>query len=104
MGVYFFSLFKTKSIVEGILIRIKGAAIYRNVIKVKNQILKLHYLEGVVFDVLKCVLVDHPVIESIYHLKDDFENEGGHLTILGIDEFKNALGSKHHSVTKVKKK
>ena len=66
--------------------------------------MKLHYLEGVVFDVLKCVLVDHPVIESIYHLKDDFKNEGGNLTILGIDEFKNTLGSKHHSATKVKKK
>ena len=48
--------------------------------------------------------MDHPVIESIYHLKDDFKNEGGNLTILGIDEFKNTLGSKHHSATKVKKK
>jgi MFS superfamily sulfate permease-like transporter len=100
LGVYFFSLFKTKSIVEGILIRIKGAAIYRNVIKVNKQILKFPYSGNIVFDVRKCVLVDHSVIETLHHLKDEFENEGGHLTILGIDEFKNAHGSKHHLATK----
>lgn len=104
MGVYFFSLFKTKSIVEGILIRIKGAAIYRNVIKVKKQILKFPYSKEVVLDVRKCIMVDHSVIETLHHLKADFKNEGGNLTILGIDEFKNTLGSKHHSATKVKKK
>jgi hypothetical protein len=66
--------------------------------------LKFPYSEAVVFDVRKCVLVDHSVIETLHHLKEDFKNEGGNLTILGIDEFKNTFGSKHHSATKTKKK
>ena len=102
MGVYFFSLFNTKSIVEGILIRIKGAAIYRNVIKVNKQILKFPYSGNIVFDVRKCVLVDHSVIETLHHLKDDFKNEGGHLTILGINEFTNEHGSENQLETKRK--
>ena len=103
MGVSFFSLFNTKSIVEGILIRIKGAAIYRNVIKVKKQILKFPYSEDIVFDVRKCVLADHSVIESIYHLKDEFRELVGTLTVIGIDEFKNMNRSKHELATKRKK-
>jgi MFS superfamily sulfate permease-like transporter len=64
--------------------------------------LKFPYSEAVVFDVRKCVLVNHSVIETLHHLKDEFENEGGHLTILGINEFTNAHGSKHHLETKRK--
>lgn len=101
-GVSFSSLFKAKTTVEGNVVRVEGAAIFSNFIKVKKQILKFPYSDNVVFDVRKCVLVDHTVIETLHHLKDDFENEGGHLTILGIDEFKNAHGSKHNLATKRK--
>ena len=101
-GVSFSSLFNAKTTVEGNVVRVEGAAIFSNFIKVKKQILKFPYSDNVVFDVRKCVLVDHTVIETLHHLKDDFENEGGHLTILGIDEFKNAHGSKHNLATKRK--
>ncbi len=103
-GVSFSSLFNAKSTVEGNVIRVEGAAIFSNFISVKKQILKFPYSKEVVFDVRKCVMVDHSVIETLYHLKEDFKNEGGDLTILGIDEFKNTFGSKHHSATKTKKK
>jgi MFS superfamily sulfate permease-like transporter len=103
-GVSISSLFNAKSTVEGNVIRVEGAAIFCNFIKVKKQILKFPYSKDVVFDVRKCVMVDHSVIETLHHLKADFKNEGGNLTILGIDEFKNIFGSKHHSATKTKKK
>jgi MFS superfamily sulfate permease-like transporter len=101
-GVSFSSLFNAKTTVEGNVVRVEGAAVFSNFIKVKKQILKFPYTEDVVFDVRNCVLVDHSVIETLYHMKDDYENEGGRLTILGIDEFKNAYGSKHHLSTKRK--
>ncbi|NBR13387.1 MAG: SulP family inorganic anion transporter [Crocinitomicaceae bacterium] len=101
-GVTLSSLFNAKTKVEGNVVRVEGAAVFSNFIKVKNQILKFPYTDDVVFDVRKCVLVDHTVIETLHHLKIDFENEGGHLTILGLDEFKNAHGSKHHLSTKRK--
>lgn len=101
-GVSILSLFNAKSTVEGNIIRVEGAAIFTNFIKVKNQILKFPFSEEVVFDVRNCVLVDHSVVETLHHLKADFENEGGHLTILGIDEFTNVHGSKHHLATKRK--
>ena len=87
---------------EGNVVRVEGAAVFSNFIKVKKQILKFPFSENVVFDVRKCVLVDHSVIETLHHLKADFENDGGNLTVLGIDEFTNAHGSKHHLATKRK--
>ena len=101
-GVSFSSLFNAKTTVEGNVVRVEGAAVFSNFIKVKKQILKFPFSENVVFDVRKCVLVDHSVIETLHHLKADFENDGGNLTVLGIDEFTNAHGSKHHLATKRK--
>jgi len=95
-GVSLASLFNAKSKVEGHTITVEGAAVFSNFIKVKKQILKFPYNDHVVFDVRNCALVDHSVIETLHHLKDDFANEGGNLQILGIDEFKKVGKSKHH--------
>ncbi len=101
-GVSVTSLFNAKTSVEGHTITVQGAAVFSNFIKVKKQILKFPYHANVVFDVRKCKLVDHSVIESLHHLKEDFENEGGHLEILGIEEFRPVGGSKH-KLTAVRK-
>ena len=101
-GVSISSLFTAKSKVNGNVVSVQGAAVFSNFIPVKKQLLKFPYSKDVVLDVRKCVLVDHSVIEALYHLKDDFKNEGGSLTILGIDEFTNAYRSKHHLATKRK--
>lgn len=86
-GVSLGSLFNSKMTVHEHTVKVQGAAVFSNFIKVKNQLLKFPYTANVVLDVRECTLVDHSVIETLHHLKDDFETEGGHLVIMGIDEF-----------------
>ncbi len=47
-------------------------------------------------------MVDHSVIENLYHIKNDFATEGGSFTILGLDEFKN-VGNSSHQLSAMKK-
>ena len=86
-GVSFKSLFNSKMTLNNNTVKVKGAAVFSNFIKVKNKLLEFPLTSDVVLDVSDCVLVDHSVIETLHHLKDDFETEGGHLVIMGIDEF-----------------
>jgi MFS superfamily sulfate permease-like transporter len=87
-GVSFSSLFNAKMTVSDNNVKVKGAAVFSNFIKVKNKLVEFPLSSNVVLDVRECVLVDHSVIETLHHLKDDFETEGGELVIMGIDEFK----------------
>jgi len=87
-GVTLGRLFNSRMTVNDHIITVKGAAIFSNFIKVKNQILKFPYTSKVTLDVKACNFVDHSVIETLHHLKEDFESEGGHLEIKGIEEFK----------------
>ena len=86
-GVSFSSLFYAKMTVNDTTVKVKGAAVFSNFIKVKNKLIEFPLTSKVVLDVRDCVLVDHSVIETLHHLKDDFETEGGELVIMGIDEF-----------------
>lgn len=102
-GVSLKNLFKANYHVEENTIRVEGAAVFSNFISVRKQILNFPYSSDLIFDVRNCHFVDHTVIESLHHLKDDFNSAGGSLTIVGIDEFKNLHGSKHHLAAKRKK-
>lgn len=93
-GVAFKSIFNSRMSVQNHTISVKGAIVFSNFIKVKNQILKFPYSSKVILDVNACNFVDHSVIETLHHLKEDFEAEGGHLEIKGIAEFNPITGNK----------
>lgn len=89
------NMFRAKTMIDGNTITIQGAAVFSNLIGIKKQIRKFKLNENVVFDVTKCKMIDHTVIENLHHIKQDFENAGGTFEILGIDEFKSVSKSKH---------
>lgn len=89
------SVFRLKVVVEDKTITVHGALLFSNWIGMKNKILSFDYSDNVVLDVSDCKLIDHTVIESLHHIKDDFTVEGGSLEIIGIDEFRPVFGSKH---------
>jgi len=95
-GVSFGRLFKAKMTVSDQTIVLEDAAVFSNFIPVKKKILSFPYSARVTLDLKKCHFVDHTVIETLHHLKDDFVNEGGQLNILGIEELKAVGRSKHH--------
>ena len=97
------NLFSSKAKIEGHKISVSGAAVFSNFIGINKKIDQFPLSDAVIFDVTKCKLVDHSVIENLYHIKDDFKNAGGSFTILGIEEFKPVSKSKH-KFSAVKKK
>jgi MFS superfamily sulfate permease-like transporter len=94
-GAPFVSLFNNKLTIEGNTISVKGSAAFTNFIGIKKAVLSFDYTQHVILDVRECKLIDHSVIENLYHIKDDFTVEGGDLEILGIEEFKSITNSSH---------
>lgn len=95
-------LFKPKFTASDSTIEIFEAAIFSNFIPIKSKILSFPHNSDVKIDFRKCYFIDHTVIESLHHMQDDFKNEGGSLTILGIGEFKPT--SHHHLASRSKKR
>ena len=102
-GVKFRGLFSAKSQIDGNIITVYNAAVFSNFIKIKNKIHSFKFTDDVILDLNDCVFIDHSVIESLYHIKNDFSTEGGSLTILGIEELKNVGNSVHHLAARRRK-
>ena len=102
-GVKFRSLFSAKSQIVGNTITVYNAAVFSNFIKVKNKIHSFKFTDDVILDLSDCIFIDHSVIETLYHIKNDFSTEGGSLTILGIEELKNVGSSTHHLAARRRK-
>lgn len=81
-------LFRPNFKVQDHSIDIFDAAVFSNFLPIKSKILTFPYNSHLKLDFKHCNFIDHTVIESLHHLQDDFKNEGGSLTILGIEEFK----------------
>lgn len=96
-------LFKAKMSVSDHTVTLYEAAVFSNFISVKKKILSFPYSSSITLDLRNCYFVDHTVIETLYHLKDDFEDEGGELKIVGIEELK-AVGKSSHHLAAVRKK
>ncbi|MBI1838094.1 MAG: SulP family inorganic anion transporter [Flavobacteriia bacterium] len=102
-GAPFQNLFTAKAKIVDNKIIVHGAAVFSNYIGIKEKIDAFQLSDKVVFDVSKCKLVDHTVIENLHHIKADFENNGGEFVIKGIEEFKSITRS-NHKFAAVKKK
>jgi MFS superfamily sulfate permease-like transporter len=89
------NMFTAKAKIEGHTINVQGAAVFSNLIGIKKKIDAFKLSDHLIFDVTKCKIIDHTVIENLHHIKQDFENAGGSFEILGIDEFKSVSKSKH---------
>ena len=89
------NMFTAKAKIEGNTINVQGAAVFSNLIGIKKKIDTFKLSDHVIFNVTKCKMIDHTVIENLHHIKLDFENAGGSFEILGIDEFKSVSKSKH---------
>jgi MFS superfamily sulfate permease-like transporter len=94
-GVPFSVLFKPKLRVEGNVVVVEEAAVFSNFIPIKKKLLEYDLKGHVTVDFRKCNFIDHTVVETLHHMKDDFTVEGGEMNILGIEELKSVGNSKH---------
>ena len=95
-GVELKNLFRARARVVDQTIFVEGAAVFSNFGAIKKMILSFSFEDDVILDLSNCYFVDHTVIETLYHLVDDYSNDGGSLTILGLEELKPVGKSTHH--------
>ncbi|MEK0421226.1 MAG: hypothetical protein RLZZ161_1077 [Bacteroidota bacterium] len=97
---YFFgapleSMFKAHTSLRGNNLKVAGSAVFSNWLGIKRKLDSIPNTEKAVIDLSACNFVDHTVIDNLHHLKRDFENEGGNLTIIGLEELRPATNSNH---------
>jgi MFS superfamily sulfate permease-like transporter len=88
MGAPLNSMFKAQTSINNNTLTISGAAVFSNWLGIKKQIDLLNLQQKAVIDLAACKLVDHSVIDNLYHLKSEFSLAGGELEIIGLKALK----------------
>ena len=74
-------------------VKIGGAAFFANYLALKGDLAKIPSGKTVVFDLSESWCVDHTVMENLHHFCEDYEANGGHAEIRGLDQ--HVATSKH---------
>lgn len=86
-------IFKTPTEVSFIedkyLVKISKAAVFTNFMGIKSKLEAIPQGFNVEIDLEDTKLVDHSVMENLNHFKNDYENEGGIVRIVGLEKHKS---------------
>ncbi|MCU0333644.1 MAG: SulP family inorganic anion transporter [Chitinophagaceae bacterium] len=100
------SIFKAPTSVsftdDSYYVSISKAAVFTNLIGIKDKLYAIPYGFNVVIDLQHTRLVDHTVLENLQHFKHDYEAAGGQVEIVGLDDHQ-PMG-KHHLAARKKRK
>ncbi|MDP5140798.1 MAG: SulP family inorganic anion transporter, partial [Spirosomaceae bacterium] len=67
------------------LVEIDKAAIFTNFLGIKRKLDAIPPGFDVTIDLKNTKLVDHSVMENLHHFQHDYENEGGEVHIIGLE-------------------
>jgi len=89
-GVKLNNLFKIQFTVsqqtaDTVLVDISGAAIFSNILPLKDALLKLESRKTVIFQLNDAYLLDHTVMEFFHDFQHDYESQGGKCEFLGLE-------------------
>jgi MFS superfamily sulfate permease-like transporter len=70
------------------------SAVFSNYIKLKKSLDALPREKTIRIDFSNANLVDHTVLENLHHYQHDYEHNGGHFVLCGMDHLKK--NSDHH--------
>lgn len=91
-GVPFANLFKSRYEVsqngEETFVKIKGSAIFSNLLGFKKRLSGMDKSKKLVIDFTEAHLLDHSFMEYLHHLEDEFAHAGGSVSTMGFDRFK----------------
>lgn len=73
---------------EDTFVKIKGSAIFSNLLGFKKMFNKIKPSSKVVVDFTEAHLLDHTFMEYIHHVEENHLHEGGSVTAIGFDRFK----------------
>lgn len=102
-GVSIGQLFRLKISSSDHVIKVNSPVVFTNFLKLVNEIDQKDFTQEIHIDFTHCRFIDHTAVETL-HLKDiDFKNAGGHLNLIGLNEFRPVRNSKHHASARIKK-
>jgi MFS superfamily sulfate permease-like transporter len=91
-GVPFKNLFKANFEFaqrgEDFLVKIKGSAIFSNLLGFKKGFSQIKPGSKIVLDLTEAHLLDHSFMEYIHHIEEEQVHSGGSVTSIGFDRFK----------------
>ncbi len=92
------SFFKAPTVVSfdknEYLVEIDKAAIFSNFLGIKRKLEEIPAGFNVTIDLKNTKLVDHSVMENLHHFQHEYEENGGHVKIIGLEKHKPV--SDHH--------
>lgn len=92
------SLFKAPVLVSSngndYLVEIEEAAVFSNFLTIKKKLEEIPSGFNLTIDLKNTKLVDHSVMENLHRFQHEYEENGGHVSIIGLDNHKPV--SDHH--------
>ena len=83
-------------------ITVSGAAVFSNWLGIKKHVDAVKKTDHLLLDLSQCNVVDHTVMDNIIHLRNDFENGGGALEVVGLELLKPTSKSNHDLSTRMR--
>lgn len=92
------NMFRADVRIQNNQVHVNGAAVFSNWLGIRKKLNRFKTSQELVVDVSNCQLVDHTVVDNLLHLQHDFENDGGNLRIIGLDEMEK-ISKKGHELS-----
>ena len=102
LGVPLHNVFRVSVIKEKSLLTVFGAAVFSNWLGLKKILDAVPRTHCYKVDLSYCNVVDHTVMNNLLHLEKEFADEGGSLSVIGLDDFVSVSQSNHRLSTRTK--
>jgi MFS superfamily sulfate permease-like transporter len=87
---------------NNVAMSIEDAAVFTNWLSIKSYLDKVKSGKNIKIDLSKTKLIDHTVMKNLVAFEDDYNQEGGHCEIVGIEEHVPSSSDKLAARKKVK--
>ncbi|MBP7184883.1 MAG: SulP family inorganic anion transporter [Saprospiraceae bacterium] len=84
------------------LVKVYEAAVFSNFMGIKNKLYAIPHGRTIYIDFQDCHVIDHSAMENLHHFEHDYEESGGTVEIIGLDEHESV--SNHKLAARKKRK
>lgn len=93
-GDMFKAKYETEDKLNEFIIHVKGVAVFTNLFGYKKLLDNLDKSKKVIVDFSNCKLIDHSFLSFIHHVGMKFEENGGDIQLVGLDNHKQVAHDK----------
>ncbi len=101
-GVRISELFSLKLSAANGVILIQSPLVFSNFLRLQKTLQTQDTSLHLHLDLTPCRFIDHSSLEALHLWQADFKNAGGHLNLIGLQEFTAMHKSKHHAAARRK--